>query len=33
MSFAKTSEFPKYREILDLMDGFEIRHIKRIEEL
>ena len=33
MSFAKTSEFVRYREIMDLMEGFEVKHMRLIEEL
>lgn len=31
MGFAKTEEFAKYREIVECVEGFEVRHLKKIE--
>jgi heme-degrading monooxygenase HmoA len=31
MEFAKTEEFAKYREIVGCVEGFEVRHLKKIE--
>jgi heme-degrading monooxygenase HmoA len=31
VGFSKTDEFQKYRGILEYVDSFEVRHIKRLE--
>ncbi|TAQ85622.1 hypothetical protein B7494_g6058 [Chlorociboria aeruginascens] len=33
MGFAKTEEFTKYKEILEFLEGFDIKHLKRIAGL
>ncbi|PQE26800.1 dimeric alpha-beta barrel protein [Rutstroemia sp. NJR-2017a BVV2] len=33
MGFAKTEEFAKYREVVGLVEGFEVKHLKAIEGL
>ncbi|RDW64826.1 hypothetical protein BP6252_10477 [Coleophoma cylindrospora] len=30
MAFAKTDEFAKYREIVEFVEGFEVKHLKRL---
>lgn len=31
--FSKTEQFPKYREIVEFVDGFEVKHLRKIEGL
>jgi hypothetical protein len=31
IGFSKTDEFQKYRSIVEYVDGFELKHMKRLE--
>jgi len=33
MGFAKTKEFERYKGVVGFVDGFEVRHLKRVEGL